>query len=243
MIRFRDTSIGYDRSLVAVTELSLQRGRLYSLIGRNGAGKTTLFNTLLGLIPALEGSIWADGRNIHSVSPVERARIVAYVPSRFEGVQHLNTRDYIAMGRAPYTNFLGRNGPEDWKIVDAVIAQLGIGYLSDKDTSRLSDGERQIASIARALVQQTPVILLDEPTAFLDYANKIAVQRILREIAHGSGVCIVQSSHDLELCMEYSDGLLIIDQSEKTIVSRDCGTSTKAEVIAIAFPSALPPAE
>lgn len=235
MIRFQNTSIGYEKRLIQIEDLQLERGKLYSLIGKNGIGKTTLFNTLLGLIPTFEGEILFEGKNIHTVPPAVRARMVAHVPSRFEGVQHLTARDYIAMGRAPYTNFLGKNSPEDWQITDQVIAQLGIGHLSEKDTSRLSDGERQIASIAKALVQQTPVILLDEPTAFLDYANKMAVQQILQKIAHASDVCIVQSSHDLELCLEFSDELLIVDAQQKTIIHQS--DTSKQEVIAIAFPS------
>lgn len=236
MIRFKETIIGYGHALISTGELELEKGRFYSLIGKNGIGKTTLFNTLLGLVPTFGGKILIDGEDIHAIAPSRRARIVAHVPSRFEGVQHLSARDYIAMGRAPYTNFLGTIAPEDWQIVDAVIAQLGIAHFSERDTSQLSDGERQIASIAKALVQQTPVILLDEPTAFLDYANRMAVQRILKEIAQASQVCIVQSSHDLELCIEFSDRLLVIDATHKKVVEMREGGFSKAGVIEVAFP-------
>lgn len=236
MIFFENTGIGYDKLLIQTNGLTLERGKFYSLIGKNGIGKTTLFNTLLGLIPAFGGKILVEQKNIHTLSPAGRAKMVAHVPSRFEGVQHLSARDYIAMGRAPYTNFLGKTAPEDWQIVDTVISQLGIAHLSERDTSQLSDGERQIASIAKALVQQTPIILLDEPTAFLDYANRLAVQKLLKEVAKASNVCIVQSSHDLELCLEFSDRLLVIDPVSRQIVDLENEDLPKSEVIRIAFP-------
>ncbi len=236
MISFKNTIIGYDKSLIQTGELQLESGKFYSLIGKNGIGKTTLFNTLLGLVPAFDGEILINGQNIHAISPMQRARTVSHVPSRFEGVQHLTARDYIAMGRAPYTNFLGTISPEDWQIVDKVIAQLGIQHFSERDTSQLSDGERQIASIAKALVQQTPVILLDEPTAFLDYANRMSVQKILKEIAAISNVCIVQSSHDLELCIEFSDRLLVIDAVSKQVTEMTEGNFSKSKVIEVSFP-------
>ena len=235
MITFRKVHIGYTSSLIHVNEMCLEKGFFYTVIGKNGIGKTTLMNTLLGLIPALDGEILIDSKNISKMPVSERAKMVAYVPSRFEGVQHLSARDYIAMGRAPYTNFTGKLSLADLQIVDDVIVQLGIQHLSEKDTSRLSDGERQIASIAKALVQQTPVILLDEPTAFLDYANRMSVQRILKEVARVSDVCILQSSHDLELCIEFSDKLLVIDAQTKKVVHLENENLSRQQVIEIAF--------
>lgn len=236
MIRFKDTHIGYTKSLIHTGDMELVNGCFYTLVGRNGIGKTTLMNSLLGLIPAFGGEIFIDGKNIRKTPITERARMVAYVPSRFEGVQHLSAREYISMGRAPYTNFLGKPSVEDKAIVERIIDQLGIRHFSERDTSQLSDGERQIASIAKALVQQTSVILLDEPTAFLDYANRMAVQRILKEIARVSNVCILQSSHDLELCLEFSDRLLIIDSKTKKAVQLGNENLTRKAVIEIAFP-------
>lgn len=235
MIHFKHAVIGYSKPLLETGEIDLQSGMFYTLIGKNGIGKTTLFNTLLGLIPTLSGSIWLSEHNIHRLTNQERSQKIAFVPSRFEGVQHLTTRDYIAMGRAPYTNVFGILNDSDWKVVDAVIEQLQIENLAHADTSELSDGERQIASIAKALVQQTNVILLDEPTAFLDYSNRMAVQKLLREVAHHNQLCVLQSSHDLELCLEFSDRLLVIDSTERKMVEIIAAETTKVEVIQLAF--------
>lgn len=236
MIQFRNTVIGYSKPLLETGDLQLNSGLVYTLIGKNGIGKTTLFNTFLGLIPTVSGSIWIDEQNMHRLSNQQRSQKIAFVPSRFEGVQHLTTRDYIAMGRAPYTNVFGKLNASDWEVVDSVITQLRIEALAHADTSELSDGERQIASIAKALVQQTPVILLDEPTAFLDYSNRMAVQKLLREVAHHNQLCVLQSSHDLELCLEFSDRLLVIDSRARKITELVGNETTKADVIARAFP-------
>jgi iron complex transport system ATP-binding protein len=139
------------------------------------------------------------------------------------------------MGRAPYTNFLGKLAQEDWLIVEEITTELGIESLLNKDTSELSDGERQIASIAKALVQKTPVIVLDEPTAFLDYANRMAVQKLLQKVAKNANVCIIQSSHDLELCLEFADEMLIIEPNNKTIIPVNSTNCSKENVIKIAF--------
>lgn len=235
MIEFKNTQIGYHQSLIDIDQLQLESGKLYTLIGRNGTGKTTLLNSLLGITPILKGEIYIDQKNISQLKLKEKAQLVAHVPSLFVGVQHLSTRDYIAMGRAPYTNFIGKLSEEDWKLVDSIIEKLNIGHLANKDTSKLSDGERQIATIAKALTQQTKVILLDEPTAFLDYANRMGVLQILKQISLELNVCILQTSHDLELCLEFSDTILVIDSIEKKIETLEAKTGSKNEIIAIAF--------
>ena len=235
MIEFKQTHIGYTQLLIDVSDLKLESGKLYTLIGRNGTGKTTLLNTLLGITRPLKGEIYINQKNTSALKPKEKAHLVAYVPSLFVGVQNLSTRDYIAMGRAPYTNFTGKLTAEDWTIVDEVISKLNMEHLALKDTSKLSDGERQIATIAKALTQQTNVILLDEPTAFLDYANRMSVLKILKQISEELHVCILQTSHDLELCIEFSDTLLIIDSIEKKIIPLVGKTTSKNEIVAIAF--------
>ena len=235
MIEFKQTHIGYNQLLIDVADLKLESGKLYTLIGRNGTGKTTLLNTLLGITAPLSGQIYINEKNTSALKPKEKAQLVAYVPSLFVGVQNLSTRDYIAMGRAPYTNFIGKLSTEDWKLVDDIIAKLNIGHLALKDTSKLSDGERQIATIAKALTQQTEVILLDEPTAFLDYANRMSVLQILKQISQELNVCILQTSHDLELCIEFSDSILVIDSIEKKIIPLEAKQTSKTEIVEIAF--------
>ena len=235
MIRLRNLQIGYHSPLLHIENLILETGNFYALIGKNGIGKTTLIHTILGLIPPIHGTVEINDQKIHQIKSNQRAKLVAHVASKFDGVQHLSTRDYIAMGRAPFTNFLGKLSAEDWQIVDEIAIELNIQSLLSKDTSELSDGERQIASIAKALVQKTPVIVLDEPTAFLDYANRMTVQKILREVAQKSNVCIIQSSHDLELCMEFTDEMLIVEPKKKAIVKLERKDYNKEKIIQIAF--------
>jgi iron complex transport system ATP-binding protein len=235
MIQLKDVEIGYRSALLNIENLVLETGKFYAIIGKNGIGKTTFIHTILGLIPAIKGEIEINNQNIHRISANQRAKLVAHVPSKFEGVQHLSTRDFIAMGRAPYTNFLGKLAEEDWKLVDEISAELGIESFLQKDTSELSDGERQIASIAKALVQKTPVIVLDEPTAFLDYANRMSVQKLLQKVAKNANVCIIQSSHDLELCLEFADKMLIVEPNKKTIIPINRANCNKEQVIEIAF--------
>lgn len=235
MIELKNIEIGYHSALLTIENLVLETGKFYAIIGKNGIGKTTFIHTVLGLIPAMKGEIEINSQNIHRISANQRAKLVAHVPSKFEGVQHLSTRDFIAMGRAPYTNFLGKLAEEDWKLVDEISAELGIESFLQKDTSELSDGERQIASIAKALVQKTPVIVLDEPTAFLDYANRMSVQKLLQKVAKNTNVCIIQSSHDLELCLEFADEMLIVEPNKKTIIPIVRANCSKEKVIEIAF--------
>jgi len=235
MIQLKNVEIGYRSALLNIENLVLETGKFYAIIGKNGIGKTTFIHTILGLIPAIKGEIEINNQNIHRISANQRAKLVAHVPSKFEGVQHLSTRDFIAMGRAPYTNFLGKLAEEDWKLVDEISAELGIESFLQKDTSELSDGERQIASIAKALVQKTPVIVLDEPTAFLDYANRMSVQKLLQKVAKNANVCIIQSSHDLELCLEFADEMLIVEPNKKTIIPINRANCNKEQVIEIAF--------
>jgi len=235
MIQLQKVEIGYRSVLLTIDNLTLETGKFYAIVGKNGIGKTTFIHTILGLIPTISGEIEINHQNIHQISANQKAKLVAHVPSKFEGVQHLSAKDFIAMGRAPYTNFLGKLAQEDWLIVDEITAELGIESLLNKDTSELSDGERQIASIAKALVQKTPVIVLDEPTAFLDYANRMAVQKLLQKVAKNANVCIIQSSHDLELCLEFADEMLIIEPNNKTIIPLNSANCSKEKVIEIAF--------
>lgn len=233
MIEFKNCEIGYKSPLLRISDLKLEAGVLYSLIGSNGSGKTTWMQSILGTIPFLSGEIFFQGKKLSELRANERAKKIAFVSSKFDGVLHLSCWDYIALGRMPHTNFLGALSTDDKVIVDKIIDRLNIRHLAQKDSLEMSDGERQIASIARALAQETPFILLDEPTAFLDYSNRIKILTLLREIAHEEQICVLQSSHDLELCLEYSDQFLLVDTHQKELLQRE--KTTKTEVISLAF--------
>lgn len=233
MVEFEHIEIGYKTPLLRVDQLKLEEGSLYSLIGKNGVGKSTFLQSILNLTAPLSGKIRINGVNTQSCSPKALAGLVAFVPSKFDGVQHLSAEDYVLMGRAPYTSFTGRYSDQDKRVVDEVFRQMNIGHLRHKETLKMSDGERQIASIAKALVQQTPLILLDEPTAFLDYSNRMSILSLLKEIAVTNKKCILQSSHDLDLCIDYSDTLLVV--SDEVIYRHDRDSFDKEALIRQAY--------
>ena len=218
MLVFKNISIGYKTPLFSIEELSLSKGKLVVLIGANGTGKTTFFNTLLGIHQPLNGQIELNKTPLFSINRAKRTATFGFVPSRFSGVNYLSVRELISTGRAPFTNVLNRLSKTDHEVVNDVISQLNLTELQDKSTSEVSDGERQIAMIGKALAQSTEVILLDEPTAFLDYTNRKKVLSILSDLAKEENKLIIISSHDLELCMQYAQEIIAIDQKTKSLL-------------------------
>ncbi|MES2589094.1 MAG: ABC transporter ATP-binding protein [Bacteroidota bacterium] len=235
MLSFKDTEIGFKEKLFTIPTLELENGKIYSLIGKNGSGKSTFFQSLLGLTPFLSGKIRFDNLDLSTINQLEKAKLIAFVASKFDGVQHLSGRDYILMGRSPYTNFLGKHTENDFQLVDLIIQELKIEHLAQKDTLKMSDGERQILSIAKALAQECKIILLDEPSAFLDYANRIKVLTLLNSIVKEKNMCVIQSSHDLELCLEYSSSFLVIDNKSKVLIELENKLLRKEKLIDLAF--------
>jgi iron complex transport system ATP-binding protein len=130
------------------------------------------------------------------------ARLIAFVESKFDGVEYLSVQDYLMLGRAPYTSLTGKLSETDKEIVLQISSDLQISHLLEKSTTEISDGERQICSVARALIQETPIILMDEPTAFLDFINRQKLIELLNKIAVEKQKCIVLSTHDIDLCLE-----------------------------------------
>lgn len=221
MVTFKNISIGYNKSLFTIEDLKLSKGNLVVLIGTNGSGKTTFFNTLLGVQRPIQGTIEVDGITVTSLSKVKKTSLFGFVPSRFEGVQHLSIRDLVATGRAPYTNMLNRLRNEDNEVIDEVLNELNLSDLQGKSSAEVSDGERQIAMIGKVLAQSTKAILLDEPTAFLDYSNRKKVLTLLKDLAKKEDKLIIVSSHDIELCMNYADAIIAIDSSKKSLLTFD----------------------
>lgn len=217
MIKCENAHIGHSELLFKIDELQLQKGQLVTLIGPNGTGKTTFFETLLNEVSLLSGVINVSGKEITKLNSNERIKTFSYVGSKFFGVEHLTVYELIALGRAPFTNFLNRLSKEDHQIVKNIIHQLNLTAIQHKNTTEISDGERQITMLGKALAQESEIIILDEPTAFLDYSNKQKVMLLLRELARGKGILILLSSHDLELSLNYSDKIIAIKTKEKSL--------------------------
>jgi iron complex transport system ATP-binding protein len=235
MIQFNTVEIGYKQALLTINKLELKRGEVYSLIGSNGSGKSTLLNTILKKTPVLAGDVNLNSTALASYSVTELAKTIAFVDSKFDGIEHLSVVDYIGLGRTPYTNAIGRLRSEDHIIIDEAIEKLNLGTFRNRETLQLSDGERQMVSIARAICQSTPIILLDEPTAFLDYGNRKKLIETLNEIAKTENKCVLFSTHDIEICLEEKGiNLLVINQSKKELELYS-NTISKSEIISIGF--------
>lgn len=217
MITFKDIAIGYKEVLFTIPAMTLEPGQLITLIGPNGSGKTTLLNTILGLQEPFSGGLLFNGKAIKAFSKIEKTKLISRVSSKFEGVNYLSIYDLIALGRAPYTNMLNVLTDSDKTVIYRVLKELDLEDIAHKSTTEISDGERQIAMIGKALAQETEIIILDEPTAFLDYNNRRKVLRILKTIAKNQGKLILLTSHDLELCFESSDRIIGIDEKGKTL--------------------------
>lgn len=202
MIQLTRVSVGYSGELLHAEKLELEAGKVYALVGRNGIGKSTFIQTIAGIQKSLAGEITMNGQLISEYNPREIAEFISLVDTRFEGVEYLKVKDYLALGRAPFTDAFGRLDSNDWRIVEEVASDLAIQHLLEKNTDQISDGERQLCSVGRAFVQETPVILLDEPTAFLDYINRKKLLELLVRLARDKKKCIVLSTHDLDLCLD-----------------------------------------
>ena len=232
VINLSQLSVGYSLSHPVISDINLElrSGQLACLIGENGIGKSTLLKTLTGFLPKLKGSLLLGNRDIESFSQRELARQVSIVLTQKPDVQNLTIEEIIGLGRSPYTGFFGRLRAEDRKVVDDAIATMGIEKLRGRMIQTLSDGERQKVMIAKALAQETSIILLDEPTAFLDFPSKAETFQSLQRMAHERDKLILLSTHDLELAVRFADSLLEVKKGTLQAVS---ATEVKASIRAI----------
>ena len=232
IISLSQLSVGYTLSHPVISDINLElrSGQLACLIGENGIGKSTLLKTLTGFLPKLKGSLLLDNRDINSFSQRELARQVSIVLTQKPDVQNLTIEEIIGLGRSPYTGFFGRLRAEDRKVVDDAIATMGIEKLRGRMIQTLSDGERQKVMIAKALAQETSIILLDEPTAFLDFPSKAETFQSLQRMAHERDKLILLSTHDLELAVRFADSLLEVKKACLQAVS---ASEVKASICAI----------
>jgi iron complex transport system ATP-binding protein len=203
--------IGYaSRPVSGPLSLSLRKGELVCLLGPNGAGKSTLMRTLSGLQAPLKGSILLEGIPLEALSPVELARKRSLVLTDRTDPGNLTAGEVIALGRTPHTNWLGRLTPVDQQQIQTAIDLTDTGFLLSRRMPELSDGERQKVMLARALAQDTDLILLDEPTAHLDLPNRVAMMQLLHRLARTTGKAILLSTHELDLALQTADRLWLI---------------------------------
>lgn len=195
-------------------DLELKEGALTCLLGLNGAGKSTLLRTLCGLQPALGGEINISGRNLQTYSQSELSRILGVVLTERTNAGGITVYEMVSLGRYPHTGFFGQLNGTDHDIVKSAIAAVGLTTKEGSHVSELSDGERQKAFIAKALAQECPIIILDEPTAFLDVASRIEILALLKNLAAVQHKTILLSTHDLDSALQMADELWLQQPDE-----------------------------
>ena len=222
MIRFENLTLGYgDRTLIDNLTGEVAAGTLTALVGRNGTGKSTLLRAIAGIGERFNGKISLCGKDTSTMSPAEMATTISFVTTDKVRIANLRSRDVVALGRAPYTNWIGRQQAHDEEIVGEALAAVGMSSFADKTMDQMSDGECQRIMIARALAQQTPIILLDEPTAFLDMPNRYELCSLLSRLAHDEQKCILFSTHELDIALELCDAVALISPPQVHILPTD----------------------
>ena len=226
-------AIGYGEAVVqSDLSFSLYEGEMVCMLGPNGCGKSTLLRTLAGLQPPLGGESRVESRK----SKVESQKAIALVLTERLSLENTTVHDVVAMGRYPYTSFLGGLTDEDEAIIAQSLQQVGFDQPVGRSSFNAhSDGEKQRILIAKALAQQTPIILLDEPTAHLDLPHRILVLRLLRQLAHEQGKTILISTHELDLALALSDRILLMSPKAQGVQLDTAENLKKADAFTSAF--------
>lgn len=216
LLKSRNLTVGYnpgskkEKAIAGPIELEMRTGQLISLLGPNGAGKSTLLRTLAGLQPSLSGTVEIQGENAARFKPIERAKKLSLVLTGSIRPANLNVYSLISLGRYPYTGWLGKLSTNDKEIIQEAIEATGVQLFLNRKVDQLSDGEAQKVMIARALAQDTPLIILDEPTAHLDLPNRIELMRMLHRLTAKASKGILISTHDLDLALQVSDEIWVL---------------------------------
>lgn len=212
MIELKNITLSFgSRTLISSASARFECGTMTALLGRNGTGKSTLLRAMSSLSRAQGGVIEVGGRDITTLSSAELARMVAFVNTERVSVEAMRGYDLVAVGRSPYTDWSGRLTRHDHEIVERSLAVAGVEHLADRYVDTLSDGECQRVMIARALAQDTPVVLLDEPTSYLDMPNRYELCTLLGRLAHDEGKCVIFSTHELDIALTLADNIALVD--------------------------------
>ncbi len=219
------------RTALYPISLSVARGEFLALTGPNGSGKTTLLRTVLGFLPPTEGEVEVLGTPVRDLSVRERARRVAWVPQDEQARDDVPLRDYVLYGRYPHHGRLERETPSEHRLVDSILASVGLQELAEQGLLSISGGERQRATLARALAQSTPVLLLDEPTAHLDIAHQLDLLGRVRTLARERGVTVLAALHDLNLAARFADRILVLSRG-RVVADGPAATVLSEELVA-----------
>lgn len=232
-LSLENVSLGYsqnerDISVLRNINMELHAGEFIGIAGLNGIGKSTLLKSISGLLPVLSGNIKLDGTSLTNYPLTELAKKISIVLTDKIGGFNLTTFDLVAAGQIPYTNSFFQLKEQHLNIINEAIDTCGLNLHRDKLLNELSDGLFQKTAIAKSLAQQTPVMLLDEPSAFLDYASKHELFLLLKKLTQQESKCILVSSHDLDLLVKYCSKLLIISEENIELINASEALSNKA---------------
>lgn len=213
VITLQALKAGYqNKPLLNEVDASLKENQLVLLVGANGKGKSTLLKTISGHLPVIDGTVRMNDLPLEELSLIERARRITFLPAKLEVTQDVKVSDLLEFARIPYLKRLKGLSEEDHRVIERVVNDLGISMWLDKSYNHLSDGERQVVNIARCLVQETQLIILDEPTAHLDIVNKHKVFKLLKEQCK-NGKSIICATHDIYQGYDWADGFWLIDSN------------------------------
>lgn len=190
--------------------ISLKKGKLIALIGANGVGKSTLLRTIIGIQKPLSGTVYLNQKNIHELDNVTLAQNLSMVLTEKLPPSNLTVFELVALGRQPYTNWIGKLTTEDIYKVNQALLVTQISHLAAKKHFEISDGQLQKVLVARALAQDTPLIILDEPTTHLDLLHKVALFKLLKKLTQEAEKCILFSTHDIDMAIQLSDEIIIM---------------------------------
>lgn len=215
MIELHNITVANDprHPLIAGETLTIPQATLTALIGRNGCGKSTLLRAMAGIQRPPEGEVMIDGIDVCRATARRLARLVAVITTESPKVENLTCRQLVSYGRAPHTGMLGRLSADDEEIIDRALETVGMAHFASRKVGQISDGEGRRIMLARALAQQTPVILLDEPTSFLDVPGRYEISALLRRLAHEEEKTIVYSTHELDPAYLNADNILFMSSS------------------------------
>lgn len=212
MLRTHNLAIGYGKQIVCgPINFELGQGELMGIVGINGIGKSTLLKTLARFQPALAGDIRLKGRPLEKHSAGEMAQLLSVVLTEPIAAKHMRVQELIALGRQPYTNWLGRLSTKDGEEIEKAMTLLDLQDMRNAPCAELSDGQLQRVLIARAMAQGTDIMLLDEPTTHLDLYHKVSILKILKTMAHSLRKSVIYTTHDIELGIQLCDKLLILN--------------------------------
>lgn len=215
IIKLADLTIGYQDTIIHKNlNINIQTGDFIAIVGKNGAGKSTLLKSLAGLLTPLKGTIFIENEKLYQLKPKVKAQKIAIVLTEKITDIHLTVFETVALARQPYSNWLGKLSKDDYIIIEEALKNTDAVDLAPLKINEISDGQKQRVMIARALAQDTPIVLLDEPTSHLDLAQKINIFNLLKKINTDTGKTIIVSSHEINLSLKKCSHFLIIDNKK-----------------------------